>query len=201
MKFWKFFSFLLLLAPLSVMAQVGVYGEFSSTRITAARMPQMYGVTFGGYSDKHLFSHMPLLTLGPDARMTLQSGTASNSGQGSPPAQSIISALVGPRLAFKLPFAGLRPYVEGLAGGGNSQIGEVYNDVYSAAHPGVFANSGNKNGGASFEGQLLGGVDWAFKPHVDWRVVEFGYARLLSVGTTRDYGLETLSTGIVVHLH
>lgn len=181
------------------MAQVGIYGEFSSTHIPAANESQMYGVTFGGYSDKHLFAHSPGLTLGPDFRLTLQSGTSSNKTYGEPPAQSIISALVGPRLAFAAPFR-LHPYVEVLAGGGNSQIGEVYDDFYSHNHPAVFAHGANKNGGASFEGQILGGVDFRIKPRVDWRVVEFGYGRLLSTGTTRSYGLDTLSTGIVVRV-
>lgn len=201
MKFLKLFFVFLLLAPLSAMAQVGIYGEFSSTHIPSPLEPQIYGVTFGGYVDKSLFPKMPFLTLGPDLRLTLQSGTAGPNAGGSAPAQSILFASAGPRLAFRLPFAGLRPYVEGLAGAGNSQIGEVYNDAYSDTHPGVFANSGNKNGGASFAGQILGGVDWRVKPRVDWRVVEFGYTpTILSVGTNRSYSLETLSTGIVVRI-
>lgn len=201
MRLWKFFFFLFLFAPLSAMAQIGIYGEFSSTHITAPQEPQMYGVTFGAYSDKHLFAHMPFLSVGPDFRLTLQSGSLSHNAQGGPPAQSILFASAGPRVAFKLPFAGLHPYIEGLLGAGNSQIGEVYNDAYSGKNPGVFANSGNKNGGASFAGQILGGVDWTVKPRVDWRVVEFGYVpTILSVGTTRSYGLETLSTGIVIRI-
>jgi hypothetical protein len=200
MRLWKLFSFLLLLAPLSAMAQIGIYGEFSSTHINAPMEPQMYGVTFGGYYNKHVFSKMPFLSLGPDFRLTMQSGSSKNVGLGGPPAQSILFASTGPRFAFKLPYARLHPYVEGLAGAGNSQIGEVYNDSYSRFHPGVFANSGDKNGGASFEAQALGGVDFAIKPRVDWRVVEFGYTKMFSTGTNYRYGVDTLSTGIVVRI-
>ncbi|HET9087174.1 MAG TPA: hypothetical protein VFN53_06615 [Acidobacteriaceae bacterium] len=200
MKVWKLFSLLLLLAPLSAMAQVGVYGEFSSSHINARMEPQIYGVTFGAYYDKHVFSKMPFLSLGPDFRLTMQSGSSKNVGLGGPPAQSILFASAGPRFAFKVPVARLHPYVEGLAGAGNSQIGEVYNDSYSRFHPGVFAHSGDKNGGASFTAQALGGLDFAIKPRVDWRVVEFGYTQIFSTGTTRSFGVDTLSTGIVVRI-
>lgn len=199
MRFWKLFSFLLLLAPISAMAQIGIYGEFSSTHINAPMEPQMYGVTFGGYDTKHVFSKMPFLSLGPDFRLTMQSGSSKNVGLGGPPAQSLLNASAGPRFAFKLPFARLHPYVEGLAGGGNSQIGEVYNDSYSRFHPALFANGANKNGGASLTGQVVGGLDLTIKPRVDWRVVEFNYTGILSTGT-HSYGVDTLSTGIVVRI-
>ncbi|MHB8303010.1 MAG: hypothetical protein ACYDC6_09265 [Acidobacteriaceae bacterium] len=199
MKLWKFLSFLLLLAPLSAMAQIGIYGEFSSTHITAASEPQMYGITFGGYDVKSFQRHLNFLSVGPDFRLTLQSGTSSNGIYGGRPAQSLIGMLVGPRVAFKLPVARLHPYLEGLIGGGDSQIGEIYSDAYSRFHPSVFNNGANKNGGASLEGQILGGLDLQVKPRVDWRVVEFGYAQLVSTGT-HGFGLETLSTGIVVRL-
>jgi len=199
MRLWKYLPVLLLLSPLTVMAQIGIYGEFSSTHINAADEPQMYGITFGGYDDNGLISHLKFLSVGPDFRVTLQSGSTNNGGEGGGPAQSLISALLGPRFAFNLPVKAFKPYVEGLVGGGDSQIGEVYSDSYAESHPNLPLGT-NKNGGASFEGQILGGLDLKVHPNVDWRVVEFGYARLLSTGTSTDLGLATLSTGIVFRL-
>ncbi len=198
MRLWKVLSFLLLVAPLPAMAQVGVYGEFSSTHINATNEPQMYGTTVGVYDDRSVLRHLTFANLGPDFRVTLQSGSSNNGGRGGGPAQSLIIALVGPRLTFNLPVKALHPYVEGLVGGGDSQIGELIGDAYSQNGAG-FPPGANKNGGATFEGQFLGGLDLKVHPNVDWRVVEFGYARLVSTGAP-GFGLATLSTGIVVHL-
>lgn len=200
MKGFKLLFFFLLLAPLSAMAQVGLYTEFSTTHIQAVNEPRLYGVTLGGYKDKKLGSHLKFLTLGPDFRLSMQSGTSNSGIYSGGPAQSLISVLLGPRLAFKLPIPvlPLRPYVEGLIGGADSQIGELLPD--GTIPPGA-SRTYNKNGGGTLEGHLLGGVDLKVFSHVDWRVVEFSYGQLfLATGGTPNLGLISLSTGIVVRL-
>ncbi|MHB1936615.1 MAG: hypothetical protein ACYCOR_08525 [Acidobacteriaceae bacterium] len=201
MRLWKLFSFLLLLAPSFAMAQVGLYGEFSTTNIRAANEPEIYGITFGGYDEKSFNRHLTFLSLGPDFRVSLQSGSASasNVNPGGGPAQSLISAQAGPRVAFKLPVAALHPYVEGLIGGVDLQIGEVVGDTrfhnVAGSPPGT-----NSNGGISLSGQALGGLDLTVRPRVDWRVVEVGYARLFESSGSPSLGIITFSTGIVVRL-
>lgn len=196
---WKFLPLLLLIATLPAVAQVGLYGEFSATHINVANEPEIYGITFGGYSDKSFEHHLTFLSVGPDVRLSLQSGTASNGGRGGRPAQSLISILGGPRVAFNLPVAPvarLHPYVEGLFGGGDSQIGEQVSDGYP---PPANSSQLNKNGGGTFESQILGGLDLKVHPHVDWRVVEGGYAQFISTGSP-GLNIMTLSTGIVIRL-
>ena len=199
MRLWKLVPFLLLLVPFSAMAQIGLYGEFSTTDIHAANEPEIYGITFGGYDDKRFNRHLTSLSLGPDFRVSLQSGSTSNGYPGGEPAQSLISVQGGPRVAFKLPVASLHPYVEGLIGGVDSQIGEVIGDTYyhkvAGSPPGA-----NTNGGISLSGQALGGLDLNVRPRVDWRVVEVGYARLFESSGSPSLGITTFSTGIVVRL-
>lgn len=191
-----FLGALLLGAAFPAAAQVGIYGEFSSSRINVPNQPEQYGVTFGGYSERSLARHLKALKFGPDFRMTMQSGSNSSNSLGGAPAQSLLMIEGGPRLAFRTPIARLQPYIEGLVGGGNSQIGEVIPDG-SPVPPN--APLKNKNGGGSLEIQGLGGLDVRVHPRLDWRAVEVGYARLFSTGT---YGLTfaTFSTGLVFHL-
>ena len=199
MRLWKLFPFLLLLVPSFAMAQIGLYGEFSTTDIRAANEPEIYGITFGGFDEKSFSRHLAFLGVGPDFRVSLQSGSAGNSNPGGEPAQSLISVQGGPRVAFKLPVAALHPYVEGLIGGVDSQIGEVVGDTYfhkvAGSPPGTDAN-----GGISLSGQALGGLDLKVRPRVDWRVVEVGYARLFGSSGSPSLGIVTFSTGIVVRL-
>ncbi len=188
-----------LFAAVPTMAQTGIYSEFNATDIQSAGEPWMYGVTFGTYFDKHFSQHIPNMTLGPDFRLALQSG--SNSAYSGGPAQSLISILLGPRLAFKLPVVPIHPYIEGLIGGSDSQIGELIPDGYQTSANTPRGTAINKNGGGTMEGHVLGGLDMKISKHLDWRMVEFNYGKLfLSAGGTPDYGLTTLSTGFVVRL-
>ncbi len=202
MKLSKFLLFLLLAASLPAMAQTGLYTEFSTTHISATGEPRMYGVTFGGYVDKQLSKHLDFLSLGPDFRLSLQSGATGNSAYpGGGPAQSLIGLMVGPRLAFHLPILPIHPYIEGLIGGGDSQIGELIPDSYQNSQNTPPGTAIDKNGGGTMVWQVVGGLDMKVFPHVDWRVVEYSYGNLFaSAGGTPDYGLTTLSTGIVVRL-
>lgn len=201
MRYWKFFFLLMLMASLPALAQVGMYSEFSTTHISAANEPRLYGVTLGGYEARSFHHHLAFLSMGPDFRLSLQSGSSNSGGySGGGPAQSLISFLFGPRLAFKLPVGPIHPYIEGLIGGADSQIGELIPD--SDVPPGGFpsqSSSYNKNGGGTFEGHVVGGLDMKISKHFDWRMVEFSYGKLfLAAGGTPDYGLTTLSTGLVV---
>ncbi len=200
MRLWKLLPFsLLLLVPFSAMAQVGLYGEFSTTNIHAANEPEIYGITFGGYDEKSFSRHLTFLSVGPDFRVSLQSGSASNGNPGGEPAQSLISVQGGPRVAFKLPAAALHPYLEGLIGGVDSQIGEVVGDTYYHKVAGS-PTGANANGGISLSGQALGGFDLTVRPRIDWRIVEVGYARLFGSSGSPSLGITTFSTGIVVRL-
>ena len=197
MRSLKFLSFFLLLASLPAVAQVGLYSEFSTTNIQAVGEPRMYGITFGVYKDKSFKRHLSFLSLGPDVRLSLQSGTVGSGIYSGGPAQSLVGFLLGPRLAFKLPVASLlHPYLEGLIGGGDSQIGELIPD----GAPGN-TNDINKNGGGTMMGQILGGLDLKLSSHVDWRAVEFNYGGIfVSAGGIQDLGITTFSTGIVIRL-
>jgi hypothetical protein len=190
-----FLGVLLLFAVFPAAAQVGVYGEFSSSRINLANQPEEYGITFGGYRERN-FAHLKALEFGPDLRMTLQTGSNSSNSLGGAPAQTLLMIQGGPRVAFRTPIARLQPYLEGLVGGGNSQIGETVPDG-SPVPPDTPLN--NKNGGASFELQGLGGLDLRVHRKLDWRVVEVGYARLFSTGNS-GLTFATFSTGLVYHL-
>ncbi len=184
------------------MAQVGLYSEFSTTHISATGEPRMYGVSFGGYDTKSFHHHLAFLSLGPDFRLSLQSGSNSNAPYpGGGPSQSLVSFLLGPRVAFKLPVVPIHPYIEGLIGGADSQIGELIPDSYQTSENTPPGSAINKDGGGTMEGHVVGGLDMKISPHFDWRVVEFSYGKLfLSAGGTPDYGLTTLSTGLVLHL-
>lgn len=86
--------------------------------------------------------------------------------------------LVGPRLAL-VPIAfPVKPYVEGL-------VGVSWHKDLSDT------NVTNKD----FTYELVGGVDSAVLPHVDWRVIEFGFGGLSALSTT--VHPKTVSTGVV----
>ncbi|GGA75893.1 hypothetical protein GCM10011507_29090 [Edaphobacter acidisoli] len=74
------------------------------------------------------------------------------------------SFLVGPRFVFK-PQAKLKPYVEGLIGVARSRAAT------------------NPRGLSSFQYGVLGGADYSFSPHVDFRMVEIGYNAAQTIGS------------------
>jgi len=88
---------------------------------------------------------------------------------------SIKSGLLGPRVALHFPAFPLKPYAEIL-------IGE---STYPNRPDGLTASD-------KFVSRVVGGIDTAILPHVDWRILDFSY------GINRDDHAETLSSGIVL---
>ena len=185
------------LVTMPTLAQTGIYSEFNATDIQSAGEPWMYGVTFGAYFDKHFSSHLPAMTLGPDFRLALQSG--SNSAYGGGPAQSLLAVSGGIRAALHLAHQRLNPYVEGLIGVADSQIGELIPDGDPVPTSGPVLNSKNENGGAALDSQGLAGMDFQLSRHLQWRVAEFGYSNLREANGVHSLGLLTFSSGFVVH--
>ena len=85
---------------------------------------------------------------------------------------------VGPRLTFKPPMLPIRPYVEGLVG-------------VSDYNGGSGSSSATK-----FNYQALGGIDFTFFPHLDWRVIEFAY----SAASGTPVNAKIFTTGLVIRL-
>ena len=84
----------------------------------------------------------------------------------------------GPRLAIKPPVLGIRPYVEGLVGVASVRDG----------------NGSSSNTNLNY--QILGGIDAAILPHIDWRVIEFDY----SAATGSSVNAKIFTTGLVLRL-
>jgi len=176
------FPLLAIAISASAHAQIGIYGKFDATQLntsngSAFEIPGWYsGGGAGIYDD---FLHLGPIDLGADLRGDLLAGNG----------QKYRSALAGLRLALKAPILPIRAYVQGSAG------------------VGVPSHSGLAGSGAiydnKFEYQVLGGVDYAIFPHLDWRVAEVGYGRLTGIsdgGVTPASSLFTISSGLVVRL-
>jgi hypothetical protein len=84
----------------------------------------------------------------------------------------------GPRIAFRTPILPIRPYVEGLVGVANFNTG-----------------SGTSSS-TNLNYQVLGGIDTAILPHVDWRVIEFDYSAV----SGNSVNAKIFSTGFVLRL-
>lgn len=170
------------LSSTSAIAQVGIYGKFDVARLStgasdAFETPGWYdGGGLGVYYD---FIHLGPIGFGADLRGDLLTGNQ----------QKFRSALFGLRLAINPPIRPIRPYVQGSVGIGGGTHGGLANagSIYS-----------NK-----FEYQVLGGLDYTFFTHVDWRVAEFGYGRITGISTgasASPVNLFTVATGIVLRL-
>lgn len=101
---------LLLLAPLALHAQIGVYAGFSGAPVSGAGTNSAYGPLVGIY--KQTGYAMNLVSIGGDLRGSFLSHDGFHYYTGA----------IGPRIAFKAPILPLRPYVEGLVGVGNVQF-------------------------------------------------------------------------------
>lgn len=100
------------------------------------------------------FSHSSSNDIGVDVRGSFLRGNGAYLG----------SFLLGPRVVFR-PSSQFKPYVEGLIGVGRS-------------HP-----AHNPRGLSAFEYGIMGGVDYSFSSHVDWRVAEIGYSAVQTIGS------------------
>jgi hypothetical protein len=108
------------------------------------------------------------VSLGGDARGTFLSHNGFHYYTGA----------VGPRLAIKPPILPFRPYVEGLIGAAN------------------FNGGSGTSSTTKFNYQALGGVDFTFFPHLDWRVIEFAY----SGAEGSSVNAKIFTTGLVLRL-
>jgi hypothetical protein len=137
---------------------------------TGARLGGAYDETIYGGTVGVYFDewHFGLISLGIDGRGQYM----SNGGT------KLTGGVAGPRVAITPHVLPLKPYVEGVVGAGYVEAG----------------------GGSStnVEYSLLGGLDFTFFPHVDWRVVEFSYGGFSFLDGTLHP--KTLSTGLVFRL-
>jgi len=164
-------ALMVLLLPGVLRAQVGVYAGFSATKLNVANTDWIKGASFGAYYDP---IHLPLVNFGIDARGSVLGGSG---------ATQVKSGLIGPRAVVHLPILPLKPYVEGLIGVGQVQVGQ-----------GVAAT----RSGTQFEYGLAAGVDFTFFPRLDWRVVDYQYGAFNGSNSTTSQ--KTLSTGLVFRL-
>jgi hypothetical protein len=162
---------LLALLPLSLHAQLGLYGDFTAQNLGISNSTGyvFYGGTFGAYLAS---GRLAVLSAGLDLRGSF----ARNAGN------SFDSGAIGPRIGLNLHIIPIQPYVEGTAG-----VGHI---VFSGGSP------GNET---KFEYQFLGGLDYTVLPRIDWRVAEFSYGGL-SAFNNYSFHPKSISTGIVLRL-
>lgn len=150
-------------------AQTGVYAMFSASDFQTPNVSRQYGPTFGVYHD---LWHLPVVHAGFDLRATLLGSGSTKAYMG----------LIGPKLQLHPHVVPLMPYVEGLVGAGDVQVGQGVAAIDKTA--------------VAYEGAI--GVDWTILPRIDWRVVEFAAGGFSSLNAT--ISPRTLSTGLVVRL-
>lgn len=140
-----------------------VFLEFSGAR-TGEGAGYVLGGSAGGYLQGRV--------LGFTARATALPGNGDI---------HIYSAVIGPRVAFHLPF--VRAWVD--AGGGMGYTGGYYNS----------ATALGSNWGAAWQADV--GVSHSILPRVDWRILEFGYGHIYT-----GHGVSPVmaSTGLALHL-
>jgi hypothetical protein len=165
-----FLLFPLFFASLSIHAQTGIYATFTGANLDADNTTWIYGPTVGVYFDRW---HFGLVSAGIDLRGQFL-GDGGNT--------QLNSGLGGPRVAITPHILPIKPYAEAVFGVGYTKINQ--SSFYSSS--------------TDFEYNFLGGVDFTFFPHVDWRIAEFSYGGLSPFeGTLHP---KTLSTGIVLRL-
>lgn len=158
-----------LLLALPGHTQTGIYATFNASDFNTPNVGRQYGPTFGLYHD---FLPVPVVKLGFDVRATLLGSGNTKAYMG----------FIGPQLAIHPHVIPLMPYVEGLVGAGEVNVGQGGTAVSKTA--------------VAYEGVV--GVDWTILPRIDWRVVEFsagGFASLNAQVSPR-----TLATGLVLRL-
>ena len=162
---------LFLFSPLSVHAQLGLYGVFTVQNLGVPNNSGygFYGGTFGAYLAS---GRLAILSLGVDLRGSFTRGAGDSFDSGS----------IGPRLALNTHILPIQPYVEGMVGLGSLNLA-----------------GGSPSNGIRFEYQVLGGLDYTILPRVDWRVAEYSYGGLSSLNGD-NFHPRSLSTGIVLRL-
>lgn len=153
----------------SARAQTGVYAEYGVSWYGVPNLSVQSGPTFGLY-----YQHwgVPFVRAGIDAR-------ASFMGSGSALEDT---GLIGPRVQIKPHILPLMPYGEALIGVTHLNVGQ-----------GVAHTEGNE-----FTWALNAGIDLTILPRIDWRMVDYTYARI--PGNAVNSNPNTVSTGLVVRL-
>jgi hypothetical protein len=88
---------------------------------------------------------------------------------------SIKSGLIGPRVAFHIPAVPLKPYAEALIGG----------STYPTLPSGITIPN-------KLTGRIVGGIDTAILPHIDWRMIDYSY------GLNKSEHTQTITSGLVL---
>lgn len=162
---------------LSAPAQIAVYGEATGSSLQFQQTPHMYGATFGIYKVKPVGP----VALGADFRGVMVKGGGS---QGSIDDAKLDEGQFGLRVATSpsvLPLS-LMPYAEALVGLGywRGGLGVLRRDRTHALM------------------QLVVGADVPVYRSVQWRVIEFSYAR---AGSQPGFiNPISVSTGFVIRL-
>ena len=162
---------LLALSPITLLAQLGLYGGF--TRLNLG-VPNNSGIVlYGGTAGAYLASgQFAILNIGVDVR-------ASSARSGG---TSFTSGAIGPRVGLNLHVIPLHPYVEATAGLGSLNY-----------------KGGSPSNVTRFAYQVLGGVDFTVFPRIDWRIVELSYGGF-TLPNSNSYHPTTLTTAIVLRL-
>jgi hypothetical protein len=156
------------MAVASARAQAGVYAGFAASNYHTPNVGWQYGPVFGVYFQPWA---APFVRAGLDVRASLLgSGNAK-----------LDSVLVGPRVQIHPRVVPLMPYAEILIGGGHVNLGQG-----SAAV--------DKTGA---EYQVVGGIDMTIFPRLDWRIAEYSWGSVQSVGDVKP---STVTTGLVLRL-
>jgi hypothetical protein len=179
------FAWALLLGASSLLhAQAGVYGKFDFVRDNDLTYPgnsgsnvTMYGFGLGVYDD---FAHAGPIHAGFDFRYNYASGDS----------YAYRAILAGVRVSAKLPGLSARPYVQVSAGdGGPKYTGPTAAEITNVPYSNKFLY------------EILGGIDCAVLPHVDWRVIEAGVGRQTGESSSSSAPQSTLalvSSGVVL---
>lgn len=197
-----------MLARPAAHAQAAIYGTFSVNQLSgiknspaippctvAVGIPcptynndvTMLGGTFGGYYD---FLNLGPVKLGVDARGTLTTAKRGAQTTSNGTGARLYSGLGGVRAVFHTRWVPIRPYVQGSAGVARSDYGLSNTDA-----------TGRVRLSNNFQYMGYAGVDIRLLPVMDFRLVEFGYGGINSLGNaSHNYPVKTVSTGIVFHL-
>jgi hypothetical protein len=145
---------LMTVVPVAAHAQTGVHVDFTGATLSDPSLPNVYGSTFGIYSQTTRFGK---LRVGADGRGFILNGDSGN--------ETFVGGVIGPRIAIKPP-GPLSPYAEFLVGVAHAEFGQP--------------STRTVHTGAMY--QAVVGLDLTIVSHVDWRVVEYTYGQQQGTG-------------------
>jgi len=167
--------------------QIAVYAMGGGSRVSGANVGATtpssgsgsfiaYGPTFGIYD---MWFHKGPVSLGSDFRLTFQS-----SGNSTPYGNNVRDGFVGLRVAFKVPAAPLRPYVQVGFGAGTTNYGRYSSD----------------SGSGAFAYGFQAGLDYVVARHIDLRA-EYGAGQVVNSSSqlgAANLQLQQFGAGVVV---